>query len=132
KLINPGIPIPYYPTKITGIDDSMVKNAPFFSDIAEELTDFIGDHHLVGHNIKTFDFKFLEKELDMSLNNQIVDTLPMSRKTFPELKNHKLSTLMENLNIKTSSHRALGDAINAGILYILIMIRKEEIKMANK
>ena len=36
-LINPGQPIPYYITAMTGISDKMVANAPPFENVAEKI-----------------------------------------------------------------------------------------------
>ena len=59
-LINPGKAIPDFITGLTGIDNSMVRNAPRLRDIAHELTAFVGDFPILGHNVK-FDIGFLRK-----------------------------------------------------------------------
>src|SRR5690606_9760698 len=59
-LINPGKPIPDFITGLTGIDNSMVRQAPHLRDIAHELTAFVGDAPILGHNV-SFDIKFLRK-----------------------------------------------------------------------
>ena len=59
-LINPEIPIPAFITDITGISDSMVKNAPLLKDVNQELIDFIDDSSIVGQNID-FDYKFIKE-----------------------------------------------------------------------
>ena len=60
-LVNPQCPIPYYATQVNGITDEMVAEAPLLKEALPEFLDFIGDSVLVGHNIHTFDLRFLAK-----------------------------------------------------------------------
>ena len=61
SFINPGKDIPYFITQLTGITNEDVYDAPFFEDIADEITEFIGDDILTAHNL-SFDSSFLKKE----------------------------------------------------------------------
>ena len=62
-MIKPPIPIPEHITKITGIDDETVKDAPTFLEIYEPLANFfVGQKTIVAHNIN-FDLTMLEIEL---------------------------------------------------------------------
>ena len=58
-LVNPGMPIPYYASEVNGITDDMVADNPNFEDALCEFLEFTGDAVLVGHNIHTFDMKFI-------------------------------------------------------------------------
>src|SRR5690625_6018376 len=49
---------------IHGITEEMVKDKPFFKDIAKEVHDFIGDADLAGYNSNRFDVPMLMEELD--------------------------------------------------------------------
>lgn len=113
SLINPQVPIPPYVRALTGITDNMLRNAPTFEDIAEELRDFFGNHIFVAHNVN-FDYSFIRAEFQavgMDWNPGRMCTVRMSRKAFPELSNHGLSKLCAALGIiNHSPHRALGDA----------------------
>jgi len=62
KKINPTIPIPVEVSEIHGIYDIDVKDAPTFSDIAEELKTFIGNADLAGYNSNRFDVPLLLEE----------------------------------------------------------------------
>ncbi len=62
KRINPGISIPAAVTKLTGISDQDIKEAPFFKQIAQEAYDFIGLSDLGGFSIERFDLPLLERE----------------------------------------------------------------------
>ena len=62
KRINPGISIPEAITKLTGISDQDVKDAPHFKQVAQEAFDFIGNSDLGGFSIERFDLPLLERE----------------------------------------------------------------------
>ncbi|MCL1887897.1 MAG: 3'-5' exonuclease [Kiritimatiellaeota bacterium] len=61
-LLNPGIPIPPESTAIHGITDAIVAQCPRFSDVAQEIRDFIGDSDLGGFNVARFDLPLLVEE----------------------------------------------------------------------
>ncbi|MBI4946706.1 MAG: 3'-5' exonuclease [Bacteroidetes bacterium] len=61
-LINPTIPIPKEVTKIHGITDEDVKNAPTFAQAANELAEFLNDCDLAGYNCNYFDIPILMEE----------------------------------------------------------------------
>ena len=120
-LVNPRISIPYKITRLTGINDHMVFGAPTIDEIFHEFIDFIGESKLVFHN-SSFDMRFLRRyaqDFEVQINNEVVDTLHLSRKKIPHLKNHKLQTLVWHFNIATNGkHRALADSYATGQVYI--------------
>lgn len=115
-LVNPGRPIPWQATAVNGITDEMVRSAP---EIAEALADFlafIGDFVLVGHNIHSFDLKFIyekaEKLFGKTVGNDYIDTLYMARQCLPGLSHHKLVDVASYFHISVEgAHRALNDCI---------------------
>jgi DNA polymerase III subunit epsilon len=120
-LVRPAISIPHNITSITGITDSMVAKAPYIDEIFHEFLCFIKDYKLVAHN-SAFDMRFLQRhaqELGYQINNEIIDTLQLSRKKVPFLNNHKLQTLVWHFNISTNGkHRALADSHATAQVYI--------------
>ncbi len=64
RRVNPGMRIPPAVVELTGIDDAAVKDAPSFSEIAGEVSVFLGNADLAGFNIETFDLPLLERELN--------------------------------------------------------------------
>lgn len=62
-IVNPGIPIPKEASDIHGITDEMVKNAPHFEDIFNDVVQFFCDCDLAGFNITNFDVVILWEEL---------------------------------------------------------------------
>ena len=114
-LINPETKIPRFITKLTGINNEMVKDAPKIHEIIQDFHDFTKDSHFVAHNA-TFDFNFLnhatKTHLDQELNNTIICTCKLARRLLPELSNKKLGTVCEHFEINNEqAHRARGDAL---------------------
>jgi DNA polymerase III subunit epsilon len=62
KLINPEIPIPAASTVVHGITGEMVKDAPTFKQVANELKQFIENCDLAGYNSNRFDIPMLAEE----------------------------------------------------------------------
>ncbi|HED08078.1 MAG TPA: hypothetical protein ENI57_08185 [Ignavibacteria bacterium] len=131
SMINPGRHIPANITMITGITNEEVRDAPFFEDIANDITEFINDKVLTAHNL-SFDKSFLRKEF-LSTENilpkvQELCTVKLARKVFPELRSKSLGPVCRHLRIKNSKeHRALSDAeATAKILIKMIKILRKE------
>jgi DNA polymerase III subunit epsilon len=62
KLINPEMPIPAASTAVHGITDEMIKDAPTFKQVANELKQFIENCDLAGYNSNRFDIPMLAEE----------------------------------------------------------------------
>ena len=62
KLINPEMPIPQASTEIHGISNEMIKDAPTFKQVANELKQFIENCVLAGYNSNRFDIPMLAEE----------------------------------------------------------------------
>ncbi len=62
KLINPGIAIPKGASDIHGISDEMVKDAPPFKQVAQELKQMLDGCDLAGYNSNRFDIPLLMEE----------------------------------------------------------------------
>lgn len=116
ELLNPGRPIPFAASRVNHISDDMVAGAQPFSEVLPRFLKFIEEDTLVGHNISTFDMKFLyrdcEKYFGQTLTNNYIDTLRLSTLCFPEMHHHRLSDMAEHYGISTSgAHRALADCV---------------------
>lgn len=62
KLINPLMPIPSGASDVHGITDEMVKDAPSFKQVANELKQFLDNCDLGGYNSNRFDVPMLIEE----------------------------------------------------------------------
>lgn len=113
-LVNPGRPIPYYASEVNGITDDMVKYSPSFEEALSEFLNFAGDAVLVGHNIHTFDMKFLYRDAERfwgeTIGNDYIDTLQIARAYLPVLNRHRLVDLADHYRVDArGAHRALND-----------------------
>ena len=113
-LVNPGVPIPEFITKLTGIESKDVLAAPTFEEIKDELSGYFEGSVFVAHNA-VFDYAFLQKEFGRLGYGFTLDTLctvKLSRAFYPEEKHHNLSAIIERFSfVCERRHRALDDAL---------------------
>jgi len=62
KLLNPEIPIPKGSSDVHGITDEMVKDAPTFKQVAQELKQMLDGCDMAGYNSNRFDIPLLMEE----------------------------------------------------------------------
>lgn len=104
-----------YITKLTGITNEMLEDAPIASEVLPEFFKFIGDDLLIGHNIN-FDINFLYEAIytvtGQTLKNDFIDTMRISRKLFPSSEHHRACDLAYNCGVPyKDAHRSLNDSM---------------------
>ena len=132
-FVNPERPIPAEITKLTGITNEMVADAPVITEILPRFLEFCQDAVLVAHNAN-FDTGFIrlnaERKCGIEVKNTVLDTLELSRSLLPELKKHKLDIVCEQLGVSLEGHhRAVNDAeaTAEGFLKFIDMLVEKEI-----
>ncbi len=119
-FINPNRHIPEAITNLTGIDDSMVRNAPRLGDVIEELESFVGERPVLGQNVR-FDLGFLQRQRIL-LFNQVIDTYELASVLLPTASRYNLGALGQQLGIPLpATHRALDDARVTHAVYLRLM-----------
>ncbi|MBI4990047.1 MAG: DNA polymerase III subunit epsilon [Rhodocyclales bacterium] len=112
-LVDPGGPIPSVIQGFIGITDDMVRGAPSFRDIADEVFARIEGSLFVAHNAR-FDYGFLKNEfkrLGRDFQPRVLCTVKLSRALYPEHHRHGLDALIARHDLACDArHRALGDA----------------------
>ncbi|MBI2312501.1 MAG: hypothetical protein HYU77_08370 [Betaproteobacteria bacterium] len=112
-LVNPETRIPPAIETLTGITNAMVRDAPTFSDLAQDLMERLAGRLLVAHNAR-FDYGFLKNEFKragLRYASKVLCTVKLSRRLYPEHHRHNLDSLIERHGlICEDRHRALGDA----------------------
>jgi len=119
-LINPEKNIPYNITRLTGITNEMVEDAPKFWQVAKDLVLLTEGKSIVAHNA-SFDYNFIRtefKNLGYSYKRERLCTVKLSRKIIPHHRSYSLGKLCTDLNIKIDGrHRAAGDAYATVLLF---------------
>ena len=110
--------------KIHGLSRDFLSDKLKFSDIAEELVEFISDSKIIIHNAK-FDVSFLNSELKRcnlnDLNNDnILDTLLLARKKYPG-QSVSLDTLCRRFGIDISNRKIHGAILDAELLSLVYL-----------
>ena len=123
-FVNPGMPIPQKIVALTGITDEMVAGAPGEAEAVAAFLEFAGSVPLVAHNAN-FDCGFIRvaaRRAKLSFENTYIDTVPICRSLFPELKSVKLDLVAAHLGLgRFNHHRADEDArVLAGIFTALL------------
>lgn len=112
-LVNPGVGIPEFIQRLTGISNEMVAAAPPFEEVAREALARMEGKLFVAHNAR-FDYGFLRNEFKrhgINFSATVLCTVKLSRKVFPQYHKHNLDALIERHNLPVESrHRALADA----------------------
>jgi DNA polymerase-3 subunit epsilon len=115
QLVNPGRPIPPASTKVHGIFDEMVADAPDPASAVAQFHDFARDAVIVAHNAP-FDMAFLQKHgrrAGLTFDHPILDTVLLSAVVFGTNEEHTLDALCARLGVTIPAqlrHTALGDA----------------------
>ena len=114
RLINPEMPIPKFNSDIHGITDEMVKDAPTFKQVANELKQTLDGCDIAGYNSNRFDIPLLveeflrvQVEFDMK-GRRLVDV----QKIFHQMEQRTLSAAYKFYCQKTldGAHSAEVDA----------------------
>ena len=113
SFVNPEQKIPRFITRLTGITEEMVSDAPKISEVMPKLLKFLKKDIVVAHNA-SFDYGFLsynaQVHLNTSLENNRLCTRKLATRLLPELKRKRLGNLCEYFNIfNEDAHRAMSD-----------------------
>lgn len=114
SLVNPECSIPFSISRLTGIYDHMVAEAPKFYEIAKKVIRYTEDCVFVAHNVN-FDYNVIRKEFDdlgFDFKRKKLCTIRLSRRLIPGLPSYSLGKLCASIGIRIQDrHRAMGDAL---------------------
>ncbi|MFL7792862.1 MAG: helicase C-terminal domain-containing protein [Anaerolineae bacterium] len=108
-FVNPGRPIPFSITELTGIRDEDVADAPHLHDVLPGLSYFVGELPIIGHSVQ-FDMAFIRRHSHL-LENEALDTFELATILITHAERYSLESLAHLLKIElVQAHRALDDA----------------------
>ena len=111
-FVHPGRPIPAEITRLTGIKDLDVINAPSPREAVAGLADFVGGMPVLAHNA-SFDRTFIEAVPGgHEVTDTWIDTLALSRIALPRLTTHRLADMAQAFGVAPVTHNA-GDDVDA-------------------
>lgn len=133
-LVNPERSIPPMITNLTQINWEMVKNAPRFRDICEQVVRVLEGHVFVAHNAD-FDWRFVTAEVERATGQRLLGrrlcTVRLARRVLPQLRSRRLDSVANYYGVEIlARHRAAGDAVATAhvLLRLLDEARDRECK----
>jgi DNA polymerase-3 subunit epsilon len=114
-LVNPERPIPPMVMALTNITSEMVRHAPKFAEVCDQLLGVLEGHVFVAHNAN-FDWRFLSAELERATGRPLIGrrlcTVRLARRLVPQLQRRNLDAIAHYYGIVNHArHRAGGDAL---------------------
>ncbi len=134
SFVNPGQAIPEVITRLTGITDDDVADAPELDEVMMELLPYLDGAVLVAHNA-LFDLGFLQRALIESgyepFDGRVLDTLEFLRFLYPGLPSLSLGRASGMLGVEhMQHHRADSDAQATANVWLLCLERLRECALA--
>lgn len=125
EFIDPGHPLSKTTIDLTSITDDMVRGSKSEEEVFKLFQEFCQGCIIVGHNA-TFDIDFMNTGYQRHklplIDNPWLDTLPLARLLYPQLKSFRLNKLTKLLDVKLEHHhRAIYDAQATGYIYFAML-----------
>ncbi|MBP0903604.1 exonuclease domain-containing protein [Mariniflexile gromovii] len=124
SLVNPERDIQPFVVNLTGINNSMLRNAPKFYEVAKRIVEITDDCILVAHNAQ-FDYRILCTEfsrLGFEYIRPSLCTVELAKDLIPGQDSYSLGKLVRSLGIPvTDRHRASGDALATVKLFQMLL-----------
>lgn len=149
--LNPGMPIDPEATKVHGITDEMLINAPVFKDVLPDVLKFIAGKHVIAHNLP-FDAGFMNAEINAAcvvpkgerallpaksrrltaLCASTECTLSLSRRVDRNVKGHKLDNVCDRYGIDRSKRTLHGALLDCELLAAVYPMLKQRDNQLNE
>ena len=112
SLINPGVAIPAEIQALTGITNAMLRDAPSFFAVRDEVRRLLEGAVFVAHNAR-FDYGFIKNEFRRqgeAFTADVLCTVRLSRRLYPDAEGHGLDAVISRHRLSGfDRHRAMGD-----------------------
>ena len=130
EFIDPGFPLSQQTTELTSITDDMVRGSKSEEEVFQLFRDFCADAIIAGHNV-SFDLGFMnagyERHGKAPIEAPVIDTLPLARFLYPNLRGYRLNTLSKKFKIALEHHHLANfDSEATGKLLHLFLKEAEQ------
>lgn len=129
SFVNPEEAISPFISRLTGIHDSDVADAPKFFEIAKKIVEFTKDAVFVAHNV-SFDYGVIRREfkrLGFDFRLPHMCTVQTARVLIPGHKSYGLKNITKSLGIPLENHhRAIADTEATARLFEMLYERDSE------
>lgn len=122
-FINPDMPLSRFSIEKSHISQEEVDHGKSIKKALADILEFFKDDILVAHNA-AFDYGFINEALKNNnmplIKNPVIDTLPLSRYLYPDMRSHREEALARRLDVEfdsTVAHRANYDASKLASIY---------------
>lgn len=122
-LVRPSKPIKFFATRIHGLTNQDVADAPVFADIQDEVLKALEGASVVAHNAH-IDIGVLQRLLHDWQCPEVFDTLRLARRLLSEQPSYKLGALVEEFRLSEglpcdlTPHRATYDVLVTARLFV--------------
>lgn len=124
-LVEPPRPIKHFATRIHGLTNQDVDEAPRFAAVADQVRRSLDADALIAHNAHV-DVGVLQRHLGDWECPEVFDTLKLAKRLVPSQMSYKLGSLVEAFTLAEglpdglNPHRATYDALVAARLFVLL------------
>lgn len=129
-LVRPENPIQPSATRIHGLSDDDVADAPSIGDIADDILTWLNDVAVIGHNVR-IELDIIARSVEGWSPRSAIDTLKLARTLRPGLQSYGLQNLGQALGLAEEAakrsgrghHSAIYDATLAALIFVNLMER---------
>jgi DNA polymerase III epsilon subunit-like protein len=128
--VKPERSIKYFATRIHGLTNNDVADAPAFADIEDEVRRSLDDSVLVAHHAHV-DVGVLQRHLGEWKCPEVFDTLKIAKRLLPNQTSYQLGALVTSFSLAEglpdglSPYRATYDVLVAARLFVQLAIRDD-------
>jgi DNA polymerase-3 subunit epsilon len=110
---------------LTNITADMVRHAPKFAEVCDQLLGTLEGHVFVAHNAN-FDWRFLSAEVERATGRPLIGrrvcTVRLARRLVPQLQRRNLDAIAHYYGIVNHArHRAGGDALATARAFVRLL-----------
>ncbi|WP_406354242.1 exonuclease domain-containing protein [Streptomyces sp. NBC_00658] len=128
-LVRPPVPVTPFAVKVHGLTNNRLADSPPWAEVADEVRTFLDGAWICAHNAHV-DYRVLARHLPCWEPTGVIDTLRLSRVTYPDTRSHSLDALIDHTQLDLTGapaqrHRATYDAYATALLFLTMTDRYE-------